>query len=214
MLPLLCRLARVLCSLQFFCFSLSPSSLFLLTHAFSVYSWLKANLLPNYSFLFLGSLDLLPLSARIPLLCIIITVMLHREVATCFLMNWVSVLFRQSLFLLLLDFPRNWFLCQLIDHAGSQILSTLAYFPVKSGHPSDCFSAIDLGPPDPMVSIHIARVSSMTFTRAMWVVFSLIRWMCFTQCMALGGTQSNPLTAWGPSDILLVLAWGPPFRCN
>ena len=80
MLPLLCRLAQLLCYMQFTSFSiLVPPALVCL--------WLKANLIPDYSFLLPSSLDLLPLPARIPLLCVKITVTLHREVATYFLMN-------------------------------------------------------------------------------------------------------------------------------
>lgn len=195
MLPLLYRLARLPCSLQFLLLSLC--SFFF--SAFFVYSFL----LPS-------SLDLLPLSAGIPSLCVIITITLHREVATCFLTNWVSILFEWSLFLLLQDFPWNWFLHQLIGHAGSQALFALAYFLVESGHPSDCFSAVDLGPPDPTVSVHITQVSSMTFTCAMRAVFSLTHWTRVTHCMELGGTWSNVLTAWGHSDILPVLVRGLP----
>lgn len=175
MLPFLFSSARILCSLQFLLLSLfALFSCFSFPSAFSVYSWLKSILLLDCSFLLPHSLDLLPLSVGIPLLCIIITVMLHREVATCFLMNWVLVLFEQSLFLLLWDFPWNWFLRQLIGNVGSQILSASTYFPVESSYQSDYFSAIDLRPPDPMISIHIVRVSSMTFTHAIRAVFSLI----------------------------------------
>lgn len=131
--------------------------------------------------------------------------------ATCFLTNWVLVLFERLLFPLLQDRSRNYSLCQLIGHAGSQILSASAYFPVESGHPSDCFSAVDLGPQDPMVSVHIAQVSSMTFTCAMRAVFSLIYWTHVTHCMASCSTWPNPFTTWEPSTILPVLARGPPF---
>lgn len=176
----------------------------------SIYSWLKANLVPNCSLPLPGSFSLLPLSTGILLLCIIINVMLHREVATCFLMNWVSVLFEWLLFPLLQDFPWNWFLFQLISHAGSQISYDSASFLIKSSHPSDYFFVVDLEPPDPMVSIHIRWVSSMTFTLMMWVVFSLIHQTRVTHYMASGGTQSNLLTTWSPSDILLVLAQDLP----
>lgn len=123
-----------------------------------------------------------PASVRLnsPALCHHHYVTLHREMATYFFMNWVSVLFERSLFPLLQDCLRNWFLCQLIGHAGLQISYDSTYFPIESGHPSDHFSAVDLEPPDPMVSVHIGQVSSMPFTRPMWVVFSLICQTCVT----------------------------------
>jgi len=81
-------------------------------------------------------------------------------------------------------------------------------YPIGSGHLSNRISPIDLGPPDPTVSVHIGQVSSMTFTRPMWAVFSLFCQTRGTHCVALGGTRLKPLTAWSPSDILPVFV-GP-----
>jgi len=125
-------------------------------------------------------------------------------------MNCESILFERSLFPFLQDCLRNWFLCQLSSHAGPQILYDSAYSPVEYGHPSDHFFTVDLEPPNPTISIHIARVSNMAFIRMMWVVFSLICWMRVTQCMASGGTHLNPLTSWSPFDILPILAQDLP----
>ena len=95
--------------------------------------------------------------------------------------------------------------CQLIAHVGLQIPCNLALSPVKSGHLSGCASAIYLGPPDPTVIAHIKKVSYMTFTHMMRVIFSLISQTCVAQFVALGRTQSKFLTSSKPSDILWVL---------
>jgi len=96
MLPLLCRSAQRLCSLQFasfwslgflpFFFSLLLS---LRRLSFFVLPWLKANLFLDCLLPLPSSSDHLPLFAGIPLLlCHHHCVTFHKEVATCLLTNW------------------------------------------------------------------------------------------------------------------------------
>lgn len=49
----------------------------------------------------------------------------------------------------------------------------LLYNLVKSGHPSECISSVDLGALDLMVFVHIGWLNSMMSTHLMWSIFSL-----------------------------------------
>lgn len=66
----------------------------------------------------------------------------------------------------------------------------LLYTVVKSGHPLEHISVVDLGDPDPTVVIHIGRLSSMMSTRHTWVVFSLFHWDAW---QSLYGIRKNSI---------------------
>ena len=141
----------------------------------------------------------------------------HREVATYFVTNWVSFLldvFKTTVYSINSKNARE---TRLLANASSmsdfKSYTTLLVYLVKSGHPSERISVVDLEPPDPTVIVHIKRISNMTFTCLMWAVFSLFRRTRGTHCVASGGTQLKPLTARSPSDILPVFV-GPHFWQN
>lgn len=88
--------------------------------------------------------------------------------------------------------------------------TTLPVDPVKSGHPLEHVSTVDLGAPGPMVIVDFRWLSTMMFTHPMWTVLFLFCQTRGTPWMALGGTRLKLLTIRSPYDILPVF-WNPTF---
>ena len=140
--------------------------------------------------------------------------MLHRKVATCFITNWVSVLLDVFETTIYSVNSKNAHETRPSANASStsdfKSYTTLPIDPIKSGHPSERVSAVDLEPPNPMIIVHIGRISNMMFTHPMWAVFSLFHQMCGTHCVSPSEIRLKPLTARSPSDILPVFVWDTP----
>lgn len=185
----------------------------LLTASLSVCGF-KANLLSDCSFL-LPSVLVLPTLVYLNsfFLCHHHCVTPQREMATCFIMKWVSFSWKclnGHYFCLTPRWPVN--MIPLPTHCScrtSNIYTIQPIYPIESVHLSDHTSAVDLEPPGPMVFVHIRRVSCMMFSRPMWAIFSLFHWMRGTHCVASGRTRLKPLTTWSPFDIFPVFVWDP-----
>jgi len=133
-------------------------------------------------------------------------------VATCFVMKWVSVLL--DIFKTTVYSVNSKNACETRPSANASSTSdfkpytTLYVYLVRSSHPSRHISTVNLEPLDPMVSVHIGRVTNMIFTHLMWVVLSLFCRTSGTRCVASGGTRLKSLTTRNPFDILPIF-FGP-----
>lgn len=139
----------------------------------------------------------------------------HREVATCFIMNWVSVLlkmFEWSLFPFNSQIAREY-------HSSSNSsfmpdfkpLYNSAYLPhwIRSSvrlHVRHWFGA------SRSYGLRPFRVGKLhdDYPSNVSGFLSLSYRTRGTQCVAMGGTQLKLLTAWSPSDILSIFVWDLP----